>query len=382
MSTAWRSAAPNSAAASAPASSPGRSGVTVTSTSVRPEARSCTESQATSRPAGSCTRAWRRVHEPVPTSWPSTASGSTPAEPFAARWWAARSAATSGASAAAGTLAVSPAREPVDRHVGIGHADHSPTHGTPGLHACAREDGDGQERRHRRPPSQETLTRNWDEPLQEIRATGSACRSSPVSFSRRRSRPASTSQTSSAACTSRCSRVGAHHRPRGRPGRDAPGALPAAPARAARRGGQPVRDGRLALLALTISGVVLLVVDVVVGGAAGWLAGGAILLVLTVLWARASPGRHRARRQPAHTRPPPADSADAVQPRRRVSGGRGGAGARPRRSGRRPRGRGRRARRRAARACHHRPARGGGTGAPRRRGRRGTPRRPGSARPR
>jgi len=40
----------------------------------------------------------------------------------------------------------------------------------------------------------------------------------------------------------------------------------------------------LALLALTISGVVLLVVDVVVGTRAGWLAGGAILLVLTVLW--------------------------------------------------------------------------------------------------
>ena len=81
--------------------SSGRSGVTVTSTRVRPEARSCTDSQATSRPAGSCTSTCRRVHEPVPTSWPSTASGSTPADPFAARWWAASSAATSGASAGA-----------------------------------------------------------------------------------------------------------------------------------------------------------------------------------------------------------------------------------------------------------------------------------------
>ena len=41
----------------------------------------------------------------------------------------------------------------------------------------------------------------------------------------------------------------------------------------------------LAMLALTVSGVVLLVVDVVVGATAGWVAGGAILLVLTLLWA-------------------------------------------------------------------------------------------------
>jgi hypothetical protein len=40
----------------------------------------------------------------------------------------------------------------------------------------------------------------------------------------------------------------------------------------------------LAMLALTVSGVVLLVVDVVVGATAGWVAGGAILLLLTVLW--------------------------------------------------------------------------------------------------
>ena len=41
----------------------------------------------------------------------------------------------------------------------------------------------------------------------------------------------------------------------------------------------------LAMLALTVSGVVLLVVDIVLGDTAGWVAGGAILLVLTVLWA-------------------------------------------------------------------------------------------------
>ena len=63
-------------------------------------------------------------------------------------------------------------REPVDRHVGVGHAAHSPTHARPRLHASAREDADG---RHARTttqqPSQETLTRNWDELLQEIRVT-------------------------------------------------------------------------------------------------------------------------------------------------------------------------------------------------------------------
>ena len=41
----------------------------------------------------------------------------------------------------------------------------------------------------------------------------------------------------------------------------------------------------LAMLALTVSGVVLLVVDVVVGTTAGWVASGALLLVLTALWA-------------------------------------------------------------------------------------------------
>lgn len=40
----------------------------------------------------------------------------------------------------------------------------------------------------------------------------------------------------------------------------------------------------LVMLALTVSGVVLLVVDVVVGTTAGWLAGGALLAVLVVLW--------------------------------------------------------------------------------------------------
>jgi len=40
----------------------------------------------------------------------------------------------------------------------------------------------------------------------------------------------------------------------------------------------------LATLALTVSGVVLLVVDVVVGTSAGWVAGGVLLAVLLFLW--------------------------------------------------------------------------------------------------
>ena len=41
----------------------------------------------------------------------------------------------------------------------------------------------------------------------------------------------------------------------------------------------------LASLALTVSGVVLLVVDVVVGDTAGWFAGGAALAFFAVMWA-------------------------------------------------------------------------------------------------
>lgn len=40
----------------------------------------------------------------------------------------------------------------------------------------------------------------------------------------------------------------------------------------------------LATLALTVSGVVLLVVDVVIGTSAGWVAGGVLLAVLLFLW--------------------------------------------------------------------------------------------------
>ena len=67
----------------------------------------------------------------------------------------------------------------------------------------------------------------------------------------------------------------------------------------------------LAMLALTVSGVVLLVVDVVVGDRAGWVAGGAILLVLTVLWAVVP--RVADRLDPSPRNPPPSadDEPDA-----------------------------------------------------------------------
>jgi hypothetical protein len=48
---------------------------------------------------------------------------------------------------------------------------------------------------------------------------------------------------------------------------------------------------------------VLLVVDVVVGDRAGWIAGGAILLVLTVLWAVVP--RVADRLDPSPRNPPP-----------------------------------------------------------------------------
>ena len=67
----------------------------------------------------------------------------------------------------------------------------------------------------------------------------------------------------------------------------------------------------LAMLALTVSGVVLLVVDVVVGDPAGWIAGGAILLVLTVLWAVVPRVADRLDDQPRNPPPSADDEPDA-----------------------------------------------------------------------
>lgn len=64
----------------------------------------------------------------------------------------------------------------------------------------------------------------------------------------------------------------------------------------------------LAMLAATVSGVVLLVVDVVVGTTAGWLAGGALLLVLTVLWGVLPKVADRVADTPRN--PPPSPSAE------------------------------------------------------------------------
>jgi len=136
-------------------------------------------------------------------------------------------------------------------------------------------------------PSQETLTRNWDELLQEIRVTQTGVQILTgflltVPFSNRFA-DLTTFQRNvylavlagSVLTTGLVVSPVAMHRVLFRQ----------------RRRELLVESGNrfaiagLALLALTISGVVLLVVDVVVGGPAGWLAGGAILLVLTVLWA-------------------------------------------------------------------------------------------------
>ena len=135
----------------------------------------------------------------------------------------------------------------------------------------------------------------------------------------------------------------------------------------------------LALLALTISGVVLLVVDVVVGTRAGWLAGGAILLVLTVLWVVVPRVADRVDDTPRN--PPPSDDEELTTPARAVSGAPGGAGGRRHRPGRPRPGPDRPARRRAGRASRRRRPRGAGTGARRRRDRPGTPPPRGSGRP-
>jgi hypothetical protein len=136
-------------------------------------------------------------------------------------------------------------------------------------------------------PSQETLTRNWDELLQEIRVTQTGVQILTgflltVPFSNRfgdltafQRNVYLTVLAGSVLTTGLVVAPVAMHRVLFRK----------------RRRELLVESGNrfamagLAMLALTVSGVVLLVVDVVVGTRAGWLAGGAILLVLTLLWA-------------------------------------------------------------------------------------------------
>ena len=156
-------------------------------------------------------------------------------------------------------------------------------------------------------PSQETLTRNWDELLQEIRVTQTGVQILTgflltVPFSNRFDELTAFQRgvylavlAGSVLTTGLVVAPVAMHRVLFRQ----------------RRRELLVESGNrfamagLALLALTISGVVLLVVDVVVGGTAGWVAGGAILLVLTVLWAVVPRVADRVDDTPRN--PPPSD---------------------------------------------------------------------------
>ena len=136
-------------------------------------------------------------------------------------------------------------------------------------------------------PSPETLTRNWDELLQEIRVTQTGVQILTgflltVPFSNRFEELTSFQRSVYLAVLA---------------GSVLTTALVVAPVamhrvlfRRRRRellveSGNRFAMAGLAMLAVTVSGVVLLVVDVVVGNTQGWIAGGAILLVFIVLWA-------------------------------------------------------------------------------------------------
>ncbi len=135
-------------------------------------------------------------------------------------------------------------------------------------------------------PSQETLTRNWDELLQEIRVTQTGVQILTgflltVPFSPRFADLTGFQKglylavlTGAVLTTGLVVAPVAFHR---------------ALFRRRRRqllveSGSRFAVAGLAMLGLTVSGVVLLVVDVVLGTTAGWVAGGAVLLVLAVLW--------------------------------------------------------------------------------------------------
>ncbi len=138
-----------------------------------------------------------------------------------------------------------------------------------------------------RQPSQETLTRNWDELLQEIRVTQTGVQILTgflltVPFSNRFG-DLTTFQRNVylAVLAGSVLTTGLVV---------APVAMHRVLFRRRRRellveSGNRFAMAGLAMLALTVSGVVLLVVDIVLGSPQGWVAGGAILLMLTVLWA-------------------------------------------------------------------------------------------------
>jgi hypothetical protein len=154
-------------------------------------------------------------------------------------------------------------------------------------------------------PSQETLTRNWDELLQEIRVTQTGVQILTgflltVPFSNRfGDLTAFQRDVYLAVLAGSVLTTGLVV---------APVAMHRVLFRRRRRellveSGNRFAMAGLAMLALTVSGVVLLVVDVVVGDRAGWIAGGAILLVLTVLWAVVP--RVADRLDPSPRNPPP-----------------------------------------------------------------------------
>ena len=136
-------------------------------------------------------------------------------------------------------------------------------------------------------PSEETLTRNWDELLQEIRVTQTGVQILTgflltVPFSNRFGElTAFQKDVYLAVLAGSVLTTGLVV---------APVAMHRVLFRQRRREllvewGNRFAISGLALLALTVAGVVLLVVDVVVGTTAGWVASGALLLVLTSLWA-------------------------------------------------------------------------------------------------
>ena len=156
-------------------------------------------------------------------------------------------------------------------------------------------------------PSEETLTRNWDELLQEIRVTQTGVQILTgflltVPFSNRFGdltefqRNVYLAVLAGSVLTTGLV--------------VAPVAMHRVLFRQRRRqllveSGNRFAMAGLAMLAVTVSGVVLLVVDVVLGSPEGWVAGGAILLVLTVLWAVVPRVADRVDDSPRN--PPPSD---------------------------------------------------------------------------
>lgn len=136
-------------------------------------------------------------------------------------------------------------------------------------------------------PSQETLNRNWDELLQEIRVTQTGVQILTgflltVPFSNRFTELTAFQRdvylavlAGSVLTTGLVVAPVAFHRVLFRQRRR----------QLLVESGNRFAMAGLAMLALTVSGAILLVVDIVLGRIAGWAAGGAILVVLALLWA-------------------------------------------------------------------------------------------------